>query len=191
MFKGLSLLTLDVFAFPSLRCSAWGDSYYKRFDVHVGTMLAVTLVFVALLFFAYSEWNHARRAPLKPAKVWSAFLPFLFIIYPSISQTVILMLRCREVDGMSFLLSDFSLRCDTPEYGAHQVNLTSTHSVLDSCFLVLRLTHHSSATCFPLTVSSCCLSCTGLRAVRRARLPCRHPRRLYRRRRLLAQEAAA
>ena len=54
--------------------------------------------------------------PLSTDLVWNCFLPFLFIIYPSISKTAILMLRCRIIDGNSFLLADLALSCETAEY---------------------------------------------------------------------------
>lgn len=40
-------------------------------------------------------------------------------MYPSISKTVIRILRCRNIDGASYLLSDFSVRCDQDEYSRY------------------------------------------------------------------------
>jgi hypothetical protein len=115
-----SVLTLDVFALPSISCSSLGSTYYGRFDMHMTTMLAITGLFVVLLVYAYSRHNQSRARPLSTDLVWNCFLPFLFIIYPSISKTAILMLRCRIIDGNSFLLADLALSCETAEYASHK-----------------------------------------------------------------------
>jgi hypothetical protein len=111
-----SFLNLDLFALPSIRCSGIASTSFARFTLHVTSCLAITAIFVALLSYAYSKHNIARGKPIKSSTVWNTFLPFLFLIYPSISKTVILMLRCRTVDGVSYLLSDISVSCETAEY---------------------------------------------------------------------------
>jgi hypothetical protein len=115
-----SVVNLDVFALPTVRCSSLGSTYFARFMLHTTFMLVATALFVALLFHAYSKHNLARTKPVKTSLVWNIFLPFLFLIYPSISRTVILMLRCRTIDGTSYLLSDISISCETAEYAAHR-----------------------------------------------------------------------
>ena len=116
----LGVMSLDIFALPTLRCSHFGKSYYTRFSLHLTTMLVVTALFVALLLFSYSKFNASRAKPIRRTLVWNLMLPFLFLIYPSISRTVILMLRCRMVDGHSYLLSDIALSCETAEYAGYK-----------------------------------------------------------------------
>jgi hypothetical protein len=116
-----NVLALDVFALPSIRCSSLGNTFYERFDLHMTSMLALTGMLVVLLFFAYSRCNQQCASPLKTSLVWNIFLPFLFLIYPGISKTAILMLRCRDVDGHSYLLSDLALSCETAEYESHKL----------------------------------------------------------------------
>jgi hypothetical protein len=115
-----SVVNLDVFALPTVRCSSLGSTYFARFMLHITFMLVATALFVALLIYAYSKHNLARVKPVKTSLVWNVFLPFLFLIYPSISRTVILMLRCRMINGVSYLLSDISISCETAEYAAHR-----------------------------------------------------------------------
>jgi hypothetical protein len=115
-----SFVNLDVFSLPSLRCSDFGSSYFARFTLHVSFMLGTTALFAALLFYAYSEHNVKHGKFVKTSTVWNTFLPFLFLIYPSISKTVILMLRCRTIDGTGYLLSDISVSCETAKYAAHR-----------------------------------------------------------------------
>ena len=113
-------VTLDIFALPSIRCSEFSSTYYARFDLHLATTLAITGALMLLVLFSYSSFNARLRRPLSHSLAWNILFPFLFIIYPSISRTVILMLRCRDVDGVSYLLSDISLSCETDEYAAHR-----------------------------------------------------------------------
>ena len=150
-----SILSLNIFALPNFRCSDLGDTFYGRFTLHLTTMLTITALLIALLFYAYSRHNQRRAHPLAASLVWNIFLPFLFIICeckaprlpacphalappsahpacgcdasscavcadPSISKTVILMLRCRTIDGRSYLLSDIGLSCETAQYASHK-----------------------------------------------------------------------
>jgi hypothetical protein len=112
------ILTLDMLALPSLRCSSYGATAYDRFDLHMTTMLATTACFVALLAYSYSRHN-ARHMYLSRTLVWNILLPFLFLVYPSISKTVLLMLRCREIDGTRYLLSDIALSCEDEQYAQY------------------------------------------------------------------------
>ena len=116
----MGVVNLDIFAVPSIRCTEYGKTFYARFDLHMTSTLVVTALLVLLLLFAYSKMNKVTdRIPR--ALAWNLLLPFLFIIYPSVSKTAILMLRCRTVDGTSYLLSDIALSCETAEYKSHYI----------------------------------------------------------------------
>jgi len=114
------MLNLDLFALPNIRCSSVGATFMSRFVVHLVTMLCATALFVGLLAYSYSKANRRRASPLSHDFMWNLFLPFLFLIYPSISKTVLLMLRCREIDGVRYLLSDMSQSCETADYASHR-----------------------------------------------------------------------
>ena len=86
----MGLITMDMLALPSVRCSSFGSTFYKRFDSHVSSMLVLTFMFVGLLAYSYSSHNTRRgEKALSRTLVWNLFLPFLFIIckfdnlYPS------------------------------------------------------------------------------------------------------------
>jgi hypothetical protein len=57
---------------------------------------------------------------VKANTIWNVLLFLLFLVYPSISSTVILMLRCRTVDARSYLLVDFALDCSTDQYAFYR-----------------------------------------------------------------------
>jgi hypothetical protein len=112
-----SVLSLDALC---LSCSGLCRTFYARFDLHMAVVLVLTALFGALLAYAHSRRNQSRARPLKIAPVWNIFLAFLFVVYPSISKTVVQMLRCRTIDGASFLLADLALSCETAEYASHR-----------------------------------------------------------------------
>ena len=117
--SAMSVVNLDVFALPSMRCSNYGRTYYARFDMHMISTLVMTGLLMALLLYAYSKHNKTQQR-LPRSLVWNMLLPFLFVIYPSISKTAILMLRCRSIDGHSYLLSDIALSCETSKYAGYR-----------------------------------------------------------------------
>eukprot|EP00937_MAST-01D_sp_MAST-1D-sp2_P006337 g6337.t1 len=110
-----SIVSFDFFGQPIFACQASGDNYMKRFMWHTLSVLFIVLVIAAMLLHAEMDKKSIGRR----AKLWNILLPFLFIVYPSISKTVIRMLRCRNIDGASYLLSDFSVRCDQDEYSRY------------------------------------------------------------------------
>jgi len=116
-----NIMNLDLMAFPSIRCSSYGKTFFKRFDLHMSVMCSLTLMFLLLLGYVYSKHNARRSRPIPRSLVWNTFLPYLFVIYPSVSKTVILMLRCRTVNGVDYLLSDIALSCETDEYARYRL----------------------------------------------------------------------
>ena len=115
-----NVLNLNLFDSATFACQSAGDNFYKRFTAHTISTLALALALVLLLLWSRSSYGfwHGRR--VKSSRFWNILLLFLFLVHPSISATVIRMLRCRTVDGKRFLLADLSLSCDVPEYAAYR-----------------------------------------------------------------------
>eukprot|EP00937_MAST-01D_sp_MAST-1D-sp2_P007281 g7281.t1 len=92
----------------------------KRFLWHT-----LTVFFVILFLFGWlvlSEYKAKERGITRQsrARLWNVLLPFLFLVYPSVSNTVVLMLRCVTIDGGKYLLADYSVRCDVPSYDSYR-----------------------------------------------------------------------
>ena len=49
-------------------------------------------------------------------KFWKLFLYLLFLIYPSVSSTVLRHFVCKQIDDRSFLLTDLRIQCYTDEW---------------------------------------------------------------------------
>eukprot|EP00937_MAST-01D_sp_MAST-1D-sp2_P004264 g4264.t1 len=107
-----AVFSFDFFGQPVFACTASGDTFAKRFLWHT-----LTVLFIALLMLGFLvRTEMVKRYRQQRALLWNLLLPFLFIVYPSISKTVILMLRCREIDGAVYLLADYKVRCDQAGY---------------------------------------------------------------------------
>jgi len=48
--------------------------------------------------------------------MWKLVLFTLFLIYPGVSADVLGMLVCKDINGTSYLLADFSIHCGSPEW---------------------------------------------------------------------------
>eukprot|EP00937_MAST-01D_sp_MAST-1D-sp2_P003782 g3782.t1 len=107
-----AVFSFDIFGQPVFACAAAGNTFSKRFLWHTFTVLAITFALTAML------WLSERREHLSKwrATMWNVLLPFLFVVYPSVSMTTILMLRCDTIDGRRYLLADYSVRCDEASY---------------------------------------------------------------------------
>ena len=135
-----AVFNVDLFGSAVFKCTSAGDDAFKRFLWHTMSVLAVCLACAVLLWRArrHESAGAAAAAAAAPdaaaagacrsgggcrpssTAVWNAFLPFLFLVYPSVSATVIMLLRCRDVDGRSYLLIDYSLRCDEAPYPSYE-----------------------------------------------------------------------
>eukprot|EP00937_MAST-01D_sp_MAST-1D-sp2_P002368 g2368.t1 len=115
-----TVVSFNVFSSPVFACATAGNTFAKRFLWQTCCVLMVCLALVAML--AHAERYKEHRVILKKRRttLWNVLLPFLFLVYPSVSKTVILMLRCRDIDGRSYLLADYSVRCDVPSYYGYQ-----------------------------------------------------------------------
>jgi uncharacterized membrane protein len=115
----LSPANLDFIQFSSVGC-VMSANYYSK-------MLLVSLLPLAIfagLFVFYmipKSYFHKRRndklgMKMVRRKFWKLLLFTLFLIYPSCSSTVLRLFVCRRVEGVDYLLADFSLECYTSEW---------------------------------------------------------------------------
>eukprot|EP00475_Leptophrys_vorax_P011277 TRINITY_DN17792_c0_g1_i2.p1 TRINITY_DN17792_c0_g1~~TRINITY_DN17792_c0_g1_i2.p1 ORF type:complete len:1027 (-),score=223.25 TRINITY_DN17792_c0_g1_i2:56-3136(-) len=49
-------------------------------------------------------------------KFWKMFLFTLFLLYPSVSSIVVRLYSCRTIEGVSYLVADFSILCSSSEW---------------------------------------------------------------------------
>eukprot|EP00937_MAST-01D_sp_MAST-1D-sp2_P001643 g1643.t1 len=126
-----AIASFDVFGQPIFACQGFGDTYTKRFLWQTLTVLAVVLLFAMLLMRAErAKQARARKRGRSTivlprwfttsTSLWNVLLAFLFIVYPSVSKTTVLMLRCHDLDGARYLLADYGVRCDVPGYAPYR-----------------------------------------------------------------------
>jgi hypothetical protein len=116
-----ALFNFDFFGTPAFACQSFGDNYQKRFLWHTLTTLTIWLTLVAALFLFEAKKKSSKKYKRWTTIVWNILLPFLFLVYPAVSKTTVLMLRCQKIDNKRYLFADFNVRCDEPEYELYRI----------------------------------------------------------------------
>eukprot|EP00937_MAST-01D_sp_MAST-1D-sp2_P007224 g7224.t1 len=109
-----AIFSFDIFSAPIFACQTAGDTFPKRFLWHTLSTFCVITLLGAILVHAELNKKHNLRYKRRTTVVWNILLPYLFIV--SVSKTTVLMLRCHSIDEGRYLLADYSVRCDVPEY---------------------------------------------------------------------------
>lgn len=99
-----------------------GMGYYSKFGIIVSSpILIFLLIFLFYLLpreldlccFKNQSIQARRRAKIN---FWRMFLYLLFLIYPTVSSTVLRHYVCREFDGFSYLWADLKEKCFTDRW---------------------------------------------------------------------------
>merc|ERR1711871_351893 len=81
--------------------------------IFIALVCAVTLV----------RRSRAKEEAEKAATMtqgWKISLLFAFIVYPSVSRTILQMWNCRDIEGTWYLIADYRLTCDeASNWGAY------------------------------------------------------------------------
>jgi len=97
--------------FVSPQCLGIGSNYYALFSATVGS-LALIGVALMLLPLRRSGWN--LRKMLHSDVGGRAFRDLFVVVllfHPSVSGTAMLFFRCQEINGVSYLMADYSIEC--------------------------------------------------------------------------------
>jgi len=114
---------LDFVQFSAIKCIVKSDYFTKMWTFCFVPMalLVGILLFVTLPGYIYaaraSEADVSRTIKkMTRKKTWKLFLFTLFLIYPSVSSIVLRSYICKNVNGTSYLVSDFEVICYTDSY---------------------------------------------------------------------------
>lgn len=128
--EAFSFINLDLFVFIDVTCSGVSQNYYSKL---VFTTLAPLVIIVLLLLGAAlsSRILSGQRLQQRRGAFYSWVLLLLFIIYPSVCQTIFRVWDCEEfptIDARN-LRTDYSITCgtmteDDPEYAFYAVYAT-------------------------------------------------------------------
>jgi hypothetical protein len=127
----LSIVNLDLLNAQGIACIT-DTQFVDNFMV----MLAAPWIVVAGLFILYHVSNrfviNNQIVALLQEKAihYKLVLSMLFLIYPSISNTMLQMLNCKTLaDGHSYLVSDYSVQCDSDEIIGGKMGLAAPFRV--------------------------------------------------------------
>ena len=100
-------------------------NYYSKY-VAIISAPAVILVFTVVFYLLpnYLEWGPFRSKTLQERQrgkmnFWRLFLYLLFLVYPSVSSTVLRLYVCQEIEGASYLEADLRVSCHTAEWTSY------------------------------------------------------------------------
>ena len=111
-----SVLNLDFVQWSNVNCVTRVDYFIKLVLICI-----VPMVFISLLLLVYYLPHHIRHPGNHPAavlkrrrhlaKTSKLILFSIFLLYPKVSSSLLNMYVCREIEGTSYLLSDFTIEC--------------------------------------------------------------------------------
>ena len=116
VLEGMSL-NIDV---ASPQCAVSGTSYYTKFLATIAMLCLVMLVLMAgpLTAVAKNAGKKGLRTAFREATIsdqgslafHDAFVVVL-LLHPSVSGTAMQFFRCRSIDGVHYLMADYSIEC--------------------------------------------------------------------------------
>lgn len=145
IFKGfiqfLSFLNLDFIPWESVGCSVNGYNFFLR--LVLTTVLPFAVAVCLLLFFFLpmyfvdkhdlSDDDQGRNQRMLRRSQLSKLLCFsVFLMYPTVSSTVLSVFECKQVDGVRYLVSDFSIICGDPlwqQYFPYTIVMTIVYPI--------------------------------------------------------------
>lgn len=100
-------------------------SYYNKFLLVVclpmAGLLLIAAVYLLPRYFECMCYRHAslQQRQRSKMKFWKLFLYTLFLLYPSMSSTVLQLYVCEDVNGESLLHADHRVQCHTSQWAEY------------------------------------------------------------------------
>jgi len=113
---------LDFLKYANVDCIAKDYNFF--FAMYAWVLLPPVVILLLVVFYLLPGY---RRFPAKTEKAhrmrkarrrqfWRLVCFTLFLIYPSVSSTILRTYVCEDIEGIRYLQSDFSITCDTAEW---------------------------------------------------------------------------
>jgi IPT/TIG domain/Tyrosine-protein kinase ephrin type A/B receptor-like len=99
-----------------------GVDYYRKYltiaMMPIIIFVVISLIYLVPRYFGLCCYKHMGRAErtLSTLRFWKMFLYLLFLIYPSVSSTVLRLYVCKDIEDKSYLLADLSVECYTDQW---------------------------------------------------------------------------
>jgi len=122
--QSFNVLNFDIVQVTNVGCAFPGANYFdKLWFMCIAPIILIGAVALFYLLPQYmrnpvhkSESEFARKEARR--NFWRLVMFSLFLVYPSVSSTVIRTFVCHQVEGEWYLVADFTVRCYTSEYNA-------------------------------------------------------------------------
>ena len=112
IWDAVAVVNIDLFSAFSVDCFASDIDFTHTF---MSTIL-YPIAFVALILIVTWVRQAGTTTQQEENDVvtegWKVGLLFLFIIYPSVSSTILKMWHCRDIEGTWYLYADYRITCD-------------------------------------------------------------------------------
>jgi len=115
IWEALSVVNLDALNMFSVDCISAEYTFYNKFSMTVsyplvvlGSIIAITVCRSARQPADVNPEQHRAKCI---SEGWKVALIGSFIIYPSVSATVLKLFHCRNVEGTWYLTSDYRILC--------------------------------------------------------------------------------
>jgi hypothetical protein len=125
-----NIANFDIVQWTRVSCVFPSTDYiYKHLIVCLAPLILGSVVASGYLVPKYLRWFAAMAGgsedSLKKSslslkrgirKFWKMFLFTLFLLYPTVSSIVIRLYSCRTIEGVSYLVADFNIRCSSSRW---------------------------------------------------------------------------
>jgi len=108
------IANIDLFEGIAVDCVT---SSYTFYDTFLITILYPIFLMVIIVAVTKYRQNHAESTEVAETCLdegWKVSLFLMFLLYPSISATVLRVWNCRDIEGTSYVRADYTLVCSTP-----------------------------------------------------------------------------
>ena len=113
----LSVTNIDAFNAVQVNCHMEDFDFYDLFVITLTYPMVILLVIVVMMWgYASADSNSDATYNL----CWKLIILVSFVIYPSVSATVLQAWHCREIEGKGYLTADYRILCwDSTGYDAN------------------------------------------------------------------------
>jgi len=116
-----NIINLDFFAGASVACVLKTNYFHKVWFMIGGVPTSLLVLWIFFLLPQYgrhlgADGREKRKAARQ--RFWSLVMFTLFLVYPTVSSTILRLYQCKEVYGVTYLRSDFSILCSKTDVAA-------------------------------------------------------------------------
>jgi len=105
---------IDLFEGIAVDCVTSTYTFYDTFLITILYPIFLLAIIIAVTKYRQDNAEGAEAAETCLDEGWKVALFLMFLLYPSISATVLKVWNCRDIEGTSYVRADYTLVCSTP-----------------------------------------------------------------------------